>query len=327
MKKFIALLLMAALCLSLVSCSIGRPTTSVEDDGVIDVEIDDGEIGGGDIIVSEEDETSSVIEYEMTPAMEFWLERLPGEYVGFPENEGDELQDVVINADRTCTFDGKEYTWDFLIGTNGLPTCDETDVIVAILDGNTTVHAFSASLHPMGFISGGICIPNEFGGIIDHLSGSYLNTAGLTVVELTLDNWQDYFEYVEEFSVRYHSSGEVDSASVDPHYQLKEEYGTPIFYYNDITFELIGKPVRQAITIDLENETYEWGDVLETYDPDEPITGEMEALFDFYDDHFLYYGYSLPGRADAENFPNDEVLWKHFEVTDIQGTLYCVPAE
>lgn len=324
MKKIIAILLMITLCLGLAGCSTNGDSTEVKE---LHGEFDIDYIVDEEIIHNEEEVevSNSAIEYEMTPAMEFWLEHIPGEYIGFHEREDDELYEITMNADGTCTFDDNEYTWDFLIGTNGAPTCDEDGVVVSILDDNTTVFAFSIGLAPCGFIDARICIPNEFGGIIDSLSGIYLNTTGLDVIELTSDNWQDYFEYVEDFRIQYRSSDYV-TAEVAPRYQLKEEYGFPIHYYSDLTIEYIGQGVRQKITVDLENETYEWGDVTETFVSDEPAEDEIYPMFDD-NNNLIYYGYSLYTSAVIENFPEEEVLWKHFEITGIYGTLYCVPTE
>ena len=347
MKKIIALLLVVLMCLSLVGCNAGTAKYAkymgiinalekkdyegameeiyqmyLEDGGEDNTSDADVSSKPGD--TSSEDETSSVVEAEITPEVEMWLERAPGEYMGYNYDE-EAPENFVLNADKTCTIWGGDYTWDFQKNWDGSEYyCYDTYTYVYVFDGETKVYEISLNLQEEDYITAYLYTVDEE-GYTDSTDGYFFNMADLQVIELTIDNWQDYFEYVEDGEVTYDSFGDPDGAQIDTYYLLKEEYGYVLTNLSSVAIEYVEQNVRQMITIDVEELTYEWGEVTYTYDPSDPYVTEMYSQY--LSDETYRYGTNV-SYTYIDEFPEDEVYQDiNFEMTRLQGTIYCVPAK
>lgn len=308
MKKILVWLLVIMMGLSLLGCDIGTVIDGevpVYDDGFIpDHFVDAGDPGIEDMP-------------EITPAVAYWLERLPGEYAGnyFEQNE---LVRFTLNADKTCTIDGKNYTWDFQKKHNGEYICSDESAIMDVYDGNTAVYELSISVSPLGFF--GLSVRNNN----NSTDGIFYNTNEIVVVEFTLDNWLDYMEYVEYVTIYRDDSGKVDTVDISGVYQPKEEYGIFVpSYAPDVRIDYTPQVVRQKITFDPETETYEWGEVTEHLGPNSPMTDRMI-------DYSVYgrldcYGFSF-SQPRIEEFPEDEVAREvDVQMNSISGFVFLYP--
>ena len=83
------------------------------------------------------------------------------------------------------------------------------------------------------------------------------------------------------------------------------------------------------ITIVIEELTYEWGEVTYTYDPSDPYVTEMYSQYfeDEEGERYSRYGTQVSSTY-IDTFPEDEVYQDiNFEMTRLQGTIYCVPVK
>lgn len=310
MKKLISLILVAVLCLSLASCA-GDPAP--------------GQDGRSDGI-------NSVIESNNPPKKGTWSERIPGKY-------RDSLSDksFVLKDNGTCTIEGSDYTWK-------IADFDETYANVDVFDGKTAV--YQVRLYPYvresaeslsigtsstlneenNFIMGILDAVDEEGNT-NSVRAQFFNMADFYVIELTPDNWLDYFEFVEQCDFYYDEAVGAERAAFLTYYQLKEEY-RDVFRYLSRGVKVHYKKVffDRIITVDAENKTYQWGDIIEIrddsyYSDTDPIGyasygGYDNVIFGFFVDSFT-----------VEHFPEDEVTYREYEITGFSGTIYSFRAE
>lgn len=338
MKKTIALLLAVMMCLSLVACNAGNSKyakymtiinalEAKDYEGAVE-EIyqmyleDEGITEEGEGTADGEDESSEIVT-AITPEVEFWRERVPGEYIGYWHDEDVELAEITLNADGTCTVNGNAYTWDFEKSWDGsVYYCYETNANVMIYDGDTLVYQLYPSLQEQGYVSASLNAVDEEGNI-NWTDGRYYNSNDLMFIELTVDNWLDYFEEVEYAEMRRNSFDEITDIYIEKCYLLKEEYGYVITDLSDVAIEYTYQAARKAITVDLESETYVWGEVTRTYDP-YTTTSEMNGRW-MYEESC--YGFCFTSNY-VDEFPEDEIdTVISLEMNRLKGTIYCVPVK
>lgn len=103
---------------------------------------------------------------------------------------------------------------------------------------------------------------NEGHGNLDHLKfdGCYYYRDGTWLaVSLNAENFYDYFEYHEKFSIKYNAFGEWKSAEISRYYDLKDEYQLLCEYDKDASKVAVKYNVdvySADFIIDFENETY-----------------------------------------------------------------------
>lgn len=168
MKKILALLLVAVMCLYLVACGSGvNESTQPQSDG------------------EKNNVTNSTTEnIESDFANHPLLTKLYGTWENKSDNEYAPCQTLIINEDGSCIVDGVEATWDVERPYN--PNSTSSLVIDIFIDGERN---FGAILFDNGTIVGQT--PNYGTG------GWYFNTSNYITVEITPENWSEYFELVE----------------------------------------------------------------------------------------------------------------------------------
>ena len=99
-------------------------------------------------------------------------------------------------------------------------------------------------------------------GNLDHLKfdGCYYYRDGTWLaVSLNAENFFDYFEYKEKFSIKYNAFGEWESAEISRYYDLKDEYQLLCEYDSDASKVAVKYNIdvySADFIIDFENETY-----------------------------------------------------------------------
>lgn len=153
-------------------------------------------------------------------------------------------------------------------------------------------------------------------------------------VEITMDNWQEYFEFIEVVCANenYNAFDELASVSYPYHYCLtiKEEYEIDIEKSN-VAIEINGHSEYWSVNID--KDTLEISYIEKTKDGDSfnrvSEFKKLNLIFEEQLDRELYYGVKLTPEGDPYiiNF-NEETqvgtMFRHFldEVVRIQGTIY-----
>ena len=155
-------------------------------------------------------------------------------------------------------------------------------------------------------------------------------------VEITMDNWEEYFVLEAAYDLFENSFGEYDNIHLGKAFCLRQEYAEKFVtdseeYKSKVGFELQYTTEHRKVTIDPVSGTYEIGE--ETYFTDAEITDtDEQPLTD-------YRNISTSGivRSYGENiasvFLDNRVLttndygdlnyvWKDCEVLRAEGTLY-----
>lgn len=312
MKKILVWLLVLTMALSLLGC--GKEPVEIEDEPYYGDEFIP--IPSIDPVVPDIEN-----EIEIAPEVAYWTERIAGEYIGCYFEVG-ELERLVLNTDKTCTVGGKNYTWEFRKhATKPKYLCDEEGASLDVYDGDTVVYEMYTSVSPIGFFS--LTVDN----LTDATpSGLFYNTNEFDVVELTTDNWLDYFEYVEYVKPYRNDSGEVDVLDIHSIYRPKKEYiYTTIGYFPNVRIDYTYYQAQQKYTVDRETCTYEWGEVISKDGPRKGWMEEMDLLSVERD--WDSYGIRL-SSARIEKFPEDKVSREiDFQMNSISGVIALYPKQ
>lgn len=312
MKKLISMILVLAMALSLCACGNVTNENSITEDPVHEVD------GSADIVGSDTESNKPL-------KKSAWSERIPGEY-------RDALSDksFVLNDNGTCTIEGGDYTWK-------LADFDETYANVDVFDGKKVVYqvrlypqvsegAKSLSMGTQSTLNAqnsfilGILDEVDEEGCANSIRAQFFNMEDFHVIELTTDNWLDYFEYVEQCNFYYDEAAGEERAYFLTSYQLKEEYRN-VFLYLSRGVKVHYKRVffDRMITVDAENQTYQWGDIIETREND--YTDSAPIGYSSFEGSNEIYGFFVDSFT-VEHFPEDEISFTEFEIARFSGTIY-----
>lgn len=312
MKKILVWLLVLTMALSLLGC--GKEPVEIEDEPYYGDEFIP--IPSIDPVVPDIEN-----EIEIAPEVAYWTERIAGEYIGCYFEVG-ELERIVMNADKTCTVGGKNYTWEFRKhATDPKYICSEDSALLDVYDGDTVVYEMNTSVSPIGFFSLTVENPTH-----STPSGLFFNTNEFDVVELTTDNWLDYFEYAEYVRPFRDDSGEVHTLNIHSVYQVKEAYSyATTGYFPDVCIDYTFYQVQQKYTADPVTCTYEWGEVISRDGPREGYMDEMDRLF--VEDLLDCYGFNFVS-TDIEKFPEGKVSREtDCQMNNISGVIALYPKQ
>ena len=144
-------------------------------------------------------------------------------------------------------------------------------------------------------------------------------------VEITLDNWQDYFELYEVNNFIYNSFGEFERWTGECHFGLKDgiEIGTD---NNTVAFECKYTVDRIQYTVDLDTQTVIYEEIVE------PAfwTRQQVHGMGWYSIYYVppinqsvrVFGCNLNQSTTNSNGKNDTLKVNNFELIRIEGTIY-----
>lgn len=321
MKKWIAMLLAAILCLSLCACGSSKyekydtiidALEQKDYEGAIEeiyklyLAENGGEAGGDD-----QDPTD---ESEADPDMLKWQELAPSEYIAKSYNEDKPVDNFTLNADGTCLVEGKSLNWL-------LDSADENYAAINVMDGMVKAYRINLNLYEEGYVTASLgFFQDEYS--TSGVDANFFRSANLTAIELTVDNWQDYFEPYEHISITKNSFGEITGIDVSRYMVVKEAYGFVVADLSKVAVEYTYSDVRQKVTADPNAGTYTLGEIVDTYGPYGPTTSSMYGRHS--DDGVHRYGMSC-GSFYIGKFPEDEVSVRtDLTMTRLMGTIYVV---
>lgn len=156
------------------------------------------------------EETIPVPVTEYTQTDEYRSELLWGQWIpGYP-SEGFP-QELFFREDKTCTIDGIAYTWEFTYG-NG------AHFGLEVFEADKPVYEID-----LGKYNGKDCAIEIIGE--NNKRGVYINPAHYDIIEITPDNWLDYFEIEQGYNWSENAFGEVNALYTSNYWVcLKEEY-------------------------------------------------------------------------------------------------------
>ena len=176
------------------------------------------------------------------------------EYAG--SNTEIETYDIQFKDNGKCIVNGKEYLWNITTET-------DTMLYLEILEGASKAYAFQLSYdETTEFYYSYFSVFNKDEDNYNN-KGYYRNLDHYEIVELTTDNWLDYFEFYETTEFIKDSFGETTSCTYAAYYRLKEEYVTRLNYnYNNspIAYEFKYENGKMDVIYSLEDETFELGE-------------------------------------------------------------------
>ena len=242
MKKTIALLLTLVLCLSLCACGNGE--TNYSESTLGDIPHPDA-----DPLVPSMGDTGPTVfstEPDTKPSEGKELQDI-GETKLMSMRERDDRPLIIeLHEDKTCTIDGKTYTWTQENDSYDMP-------LVFIMDG-------AEQLYRMEFGNGS--------GKVDVYRGDdyfiYLDLEVYERVELTVENWDTYFEIKDTFQIIKDAFGDFKHADLRISYNLRDSYfdriynkgGSGLYSQDNVAVEVQIAYQYARYTIDMQNENY-----------------------------------------------------------------------
>lgn len=202
---------------------------------------------------------------------------------------------------------------------------DEPDNVI-VLKENGTIIENDVEYTPSFYLSGmnNEYLNAEFNGVrarfkkykCDYLymdGYSYYRDGTWSAISLGTENFFDYFEYSENFTVKRNAFGEWARADISRYYTLKDEYKLLYGYENNSKAAVKVKvdTYRAEYTLDFENETYTV-DIGEFYETDSIVKEGVN-------------GSGIIIQLKNTTFWSDENLRTYyyiFDLIDATGTLY-----
>ena len=234
----------------------------------------------------------------------------------------DEEGTVTINADHTADFYGQTMYWQFDNYTSYHARIqDHENFYIYVSDDKDEENdPYSCSFNYSEAL-------NDY-ALTASINDNYLYLApedSVEAVEITLDNYADYFEIKPYMQCNTNSFGEITSVYVGQQFVLKDDVP---FYAGNGAIELsYTNYERSVISYDLDTMTFELGEETEyskTYYSHTPqsTTGSLRTLYYGNSDEDRKFGTHL----DDNYIDKDKmtVRFPEYEIVRIQGTLYLI---
>lgn len=213
------------------------------------------------------------------------------------------IETVSIRKDGTCMVNDQEYQLTFCKDST-----EDRVVFHAHRDGKTEFlfHVTKAYNNPNYDVVMG------FGYYYDHdavqfMQDIYWNPAQVQEVQITPDNWQEYFEVKDTVVVNKNAFGEITSTKILQQLILKEAYRLSVIAEQDLVIELAQTPVTATAQVDLDNLTFSLGEVLREDNRRSSIKEFRGRQTDF--SLWLGEAWYIMGNGEVQGyFTNPEVL-------------------
>lgn len=218
---------------------------------------------------------------------------------------------ITVQEDGTCVYKGENAKWEYVADLNQF---------IFTLDKNG--------------VSGTLEIAEENGrAVLKYNTEIYYKTSDFVVkdkeyvyegntysckkeIEITLDNWDQYFEIVENTDWRKNAFGEAENLNISYGIKVKDEYKNAISTNEtEIAVEIHAEKTLVDIDLDLSAERFTYLDeVNETCDFNtiKDFKGTTATFFSCWDGYF---------EKNDIKVSNIEIL-KNIEILRVQGKIY-----
>lgn len=331
MKRVVALFLIAALCLALAAC--GKESKYAD----LERMLDEGRYsealayilalqgGSGLIAVPEGGSSAGTAAPKIDDESQAIIDSLMGDWI-YTGTEEDAPKAFTFRKDGTCTVDGQEMTWEY--GSDGSFMGSGIRIVyLQLKEGESETYEISASLSDKGVTVFDCQNDNEY-------FSYYICPDRYETVELTLDNWQEYFEWTEEFFHGTDAFGDISSRGTYYRFVLKQAYLDRLSDYagNTGAVEITYSTANHRITINSDGTTYTKGGFADVGYTGGTHTGK-HGLFLHYSNTWFGAEYcsELVWQAD-EHYGSlaGQMFCEYVEtrsVDRIQGTLYLLKTQ
>ncbi len=247
-----------------------------------------------------------------------WEEFLVGEWIAENGNRDKFPEGLSFNEDGTCIINGEEYEWE-------VRNTYENDADYFVKDGKNNKYRINASKYDSSYSYINLNEVDAEGNSIGSF-GTFYKVEEFTKIEITEDNWQEYFETVKKpMSTVEDAFGEVVNVNFYEYLLLGEEYGEVCEYISNGAIEYSYVHINKKATVDLEAGTYVTGE--ETYRNTDRTKQTSSMTGQYQDGENIGYGVAIGGLYFDE-FPEDTVsLRDDMKVERIKGTIYCIKGE
>lgn len=218
---------------------------------------------------------------------------------------------ITLQEGGTCIYKGESAKWEYVADLNQfIFTLDKNGVSgtleIAEENGNTVLK-YNTEIYYR---------PSDF-AVKDKEYVYEGNTYSCKKeIEITLDNWEQYFEIVENTDWRKNAFGEAENLNISYDFKVKDEYKNTIAANDtEIAVEIHADKILIDIDLDLSAERFTYLDeVNETYDFN-TIESFMENAITFFS--------SQDGCFEKNDIKvsNIEIL-KNIEILRVQGKIY-----
>lgn len=293
MKRLIALLLAIALCLCLAACGGGDKSSATGDKPSANGD-KPGQTQGND--------PAAGIKEDLLGR---WLPH------GYTRGENsDKLAD--FREDGTVVIGEKTLTWEIV-----------EDSVIYINDGEDRLYLAEFTAAEDGQPSF-LRLYRYKTATTTSVWCEYYKESDYTKLEITAENWQDYFE-VQEFSTLVKDAfGEITKIEVYRAFALKDSYGVVCAQISNMTVEYSTKRIGYYVTADKTTGEYTIGEIADPHDNWPANTETMVATK--LNAEGNRFGIRI-GADFIDKFPEDTVdIRSEFTVLRIAGTLYTYPA-
>ncbi len=331
MKRIGALFLAGALCLSLAACSSAGKYDDLiqmlEDgnySGAIDYieELEGSNSGdlliGGDLVI--DGDAADNNDQNADPETETLLQAMSGDWICTEATE-DYPQAVTFRADGTCSIDSTEMTWK-----QGGTSYFRADSVLAltIREGETDCYTMDVIQADSGELAFKLyCLQQQSSGFgTVSLSGpNYIAKNAYDMVDLTTDNWQEYFEWTEETTSETNAFGDLSYLATTYRLTLKQEYYDRLSKYAKATgaAEISYTHHISYVTVDKENKAYTIGALMHTGTGDSNVTDMVK------NDKYCGFSYSDCMVHNLDD-PNETFCYHPVDTSleRIRGTLHLL---
>ncbi len=242
-----------------------------------------------------------------------------GEWV-YIENTHYDFKDfktMIFKDNYTVECDGKEYLWK--VENQGTSVNDLDYIDVKILDGASEYIRFTYERDDCDVSLG------QYNGDSGYAWNNvrFFHISDYEKVDITLDNWSNFYEIYDEPKWAKNSFDEIDKLWIYRYIKLKDEYASKMpSVYNNLAIEYSAPYSQIEVSVDWDNKTYTLGNIIKTNDY--VNTSSSKLSFRTLDNDERIFGvtfnsvqHSKDGSIDFINY-----YYKDIEFTRVEGTIY-----
>lgn len=241
-----------------------------------------------------------------------WMDKLVGDWIN-------DSTRITVNSDGTCIIGETTYTV-----RPRLRSSSNSTVYFYLYNGTTREYELDLA---KDFESNGVYADITL-RTTSGSSSNFVRASDFEVIELTVNNWLDYFEIVEVLEFRENAFGEADLLYCYRYYCLKDEYVDIIAQYLSTNIAVEYTPVNRgyiSCVVDPINRTFTKGERLRNYSE----TTQTQKMAYSYSSHsevdYRLRFYFSSGSISKDYFENGTIDYTDDVVMNrIQGTLYIL---
>lgn len=285
-------------------------------DGINDS--DDSQLQGNEESEKEseqESEEDSELESEIDPAVVAFQKIVACEWK--PDKwsvRNKNSQPFILYEDGTCDMFGESLRWK-------IEDVEETSQKVIIYRGDEEAYWLYISKNKETGIYSATVSNRTEKEVND--ADKYYATSNLSVLEITIDNWQEYFEVTEIVNMDYDAFGDPYRYYVSTFLRLKDEFGYAINDISHVAVEYSYYRTSKKVFIDYETKEYTLEDL--------NVTTEKYYHTNVYETQDWYMGDEIRYGIEVVDFYLDcapeqtASSWEVFDgVKRMQGYIYVI---